>query len=80
MSDYLNGRNAVPDKRFKVAGEPPAWLSEKEAAASLGFSVSTLRRWRHKNVGPSYFHFGKILRYSRRALDEFLEKNTVSAA
>jgi excisionase family DNA binding protein len=53
-------------------------LSEKEAAAYLGVSLSTIRRWRRGKLGPAFFKFGDILRYRRSALDEFVAKNTVS--
>jgi predicted site-specific integrase-resolvase len=55
-------------------------VSEKQAALYLGVSLSTFRRWRRKGVGPVYWRFGDILRYSQAALDEFRDKNTVKAA
>lgn len=51
-------------------------LSDKEAAAFLGVSVSTLGRWRSNRIGPAHFRFGKILRYPQSALEEFREKHT----
>ena len=58
----------------------PSYLSEKEAAAYLSVSLSTLRRWRRANTGPAHFRFGGVLRYSRSALDRFVEKFTITAA
>ena len=57
----------------------PSFLSEKEAAAYLRVSLSTLRRWRRSVTGPAFFRFGDVLRYARAALDEFIEKNTHTA-
>ncbi len=57
-----------------------AYLCEKEAAAYLNVSLSTIRRWRRAKSGPAYFQFGGVIRYGRVALDEFIAKNTASAA
>jgi hypothetical protein len=38
------------------------WLSEDEAAAALGKSVRTLRKWRRQRIGPPYTYFGKTER------------------
>jgi predicted DNA-binding transcriptional regulator AlpA len=57
-----------------------AFLSEKEAAAHLSVSLSTIRRRRRYKTGPEYFRFGGVLRYSRAALDDFIARNTKTAA
>ena len=57
-----------------------AFLSEKEAAAYLSVSLSTIRRWRRQPNGPQYFRFGGVLRYSRAALGAFIVRYTKSAA
>ena len=56
-----------------------AFLSEKEAAAYLSVSLSTIRRWRRCDRGPQYFRFGGVLRYSRAALGAFIVRNTKTA-
>ena len=58
----------------------PSFLSEKEAAAYLRVSLSTIRRWRRARTGPQFFKFGDVLRYARKALDEFIAKYTKTAA
>jgi excisionase family DNA binding protein len=58
----------------------PAYLSEKEAAAYLAVSMSTLRRWRRAHTGPVHFRFGGVLRYGRSDLDRFIAKFTSTAA
>jgi predicted DNA-binding transcriptional regulator AlpA len=57
-----------------------AFLSEKEAAAFLSVSLSTIRRWRRYKTGPEYFRFGGVLRYSRTSLDDFIARNTRTTA
>jgi len=58
----------------------PSYLCEKEAAAYLRVSLSTIRRWRRSLTGPAFFRYGDVLRYSRIGLDEFVAKNTKTAA
>jgi predicted site-specific integrase-resolvase len=50
-------------------------LSEAESAERLGVSISTLRRWRKRGIGPKYFQLGGILRYRVADLDEFVTRN-----
>jgi len=54
-------------------------FTEKQAAHYLSISLSTLRRWRRSGIGPVYFRHGNVLRYGRKALDEFIAKNTKTA-
>ena len=73
---------AVParsDLEFHMGSSPP-FSSEKEAAAYLSVSLSTIRRWRRTNAGPAFFRFGGVLRYDREALEAFIAKNTKAAA
>jgi excisionase family DNA binding protein len=61
-------------------GSFPSFLSEREAAAYLSVSLSTIRRWRRAATGPQFFRFGGVLRYGREALQAFVAKNTQAAA
>lgn len=54
------------------------WLSEDEAAAALGKSVRTLRKWRHQRIGPPYAYFGKSIKYRGPALVEHYKQSEVS--
>ncbi|HLK67582.1 MAG TPA: helix-turn-helix domain-containing protein [Bryobacteraceae bacterium] len=56
----------------------PTLLSQKSAAALLGVSLSTIRRWRRAHIGPAYFRFGDVLRYSQEVLDSFIAQNTIT--
>lgn len=49
------------------------WLNEKDTAAEVGVSVRTLRQWRRKGEGPPYTHFGRAIRYNKRALAAHFE-------
>jgi hypothetical protein len=55
----------------------PRHLSEKEAAAYLHISLSTIVRRRRDHTGPAFIRFGGVLRYAREARDDFLASNTV---
>jgi len=35
-----------------------------------------LHCWRRNGIRPGYFRLGKILRYTKEALEEFREKHT----
>jgi excisionase family DNA binding protein len=58
----------------------PSFVSEKEAASYLNVSLSTMRRWRRKKVGPAFYRVGDVLRYSQDALDAFVHRHTEPAA
>jgi excisionase family DNA binding protein len=66
---------ARPDLEFHM-GSSPSFFSDKEAAAYLSVSLSTIRRWRRTSAGPAFFRFGGVLRYGREALEAFVAKNT----
>jgi Helix-turn-helix domain len=46
-------------------------IDENQAAAELGLSVKTLRRWRWMMIGPPWHHIGAAVRYSPADLDAF---------
>lgn len=49
---------------------------EREAAAYLRVSVSGMRKWRARRVGPKYARLGKIIRYRRSDLDAWVESHS----
>ncbi|MEY2150258.1 helix-turn-helix transcriptional regulator [Rhodanobacter sp. 115] len=52
--------------------EPGDLVTEREAAASLGVAVRTLRNWRALRKGPHYRKIGtRLVRYHRADLAEF---------
>ena len=50
--------------------EPVQWLTREEAAARLGVSVRTIRRWNDTGVLGPVLKLGKIVRIPARALAE----------
>jgi len=53
------------------------WLTEEEMAAALHKSVRTLRKWRHRRVGPPYTHFGRTVKYRATAVVEHYRQSEV---
>jgi hypothetical protein len=52
---------------------PNGLMSAKSAALYLGRSEKTMASWRHFHVGPKYTKVGGRVRYSKDALDDFVE-------
>lgn len=48
-------------------------VSEKEAAAILGLTLSCLRNWRWKGEGPRFRKIGRSVRYHRADIAAFAE-------
>jgi excisionase family DNA binding protein len=53
------------------------FLDEKQLCAELGISPVTTTKWRRKGEGPPFIRVGRLIRYSRAALDEWLAARTV---
>ena len=46
-----------------------------EAAKIIGLSPSTLRAWRGRGTGPRWFRAGRLCRYRRDWIDEWIDAN-----
>jgi len=56
-------------------------INERDAAARLNLTVSTLRKWRLHGRGPSYYRIaGRAIRYSIADLDGFMAAQRVDLA
>ncbi|WP_308159221.1 helix-turn-helix domain-containing protein [Curtobacterium sp. ISL-83] len=61
--------------------EPPApvldpgdMVSSAEAGALLGVSVKTLANWRSSGSGPRFSKRGRVVRYQRAELEQWLTR------
>ena len=54
-------------------------VTTAEAAEYLGLSESYLNKARHFGTGPAYVRFGRAIRYSRDALDDWAEQRTTTS-
>lgn len=49
------------------------WLTPREAAELIGFSVNTLNVWRCLRQGPPYKKVSRSIRYSLEELHKWME-------
>lgn len=52
-------------------------LDSEQAAQFLHVRPQTLACWRLYNKGPAFAKIGRLVRYDRRILEEWVSKNTV---
>jgi predicted DNA-binding transcriptional regulator AlpA len=70
-------KRAKPKRISADGAQRPVVLSPREAAQYLGVSVSTLKHWRAKNIGPKWRHRGaRLVAYRPADLEQFLDDNT----
>lgn len=54
------------------------WLSTAAAADLIDASTSTLARWRAEGSGPPYSRHGRIVRYHRDAVQQWMRARTAA--
>jgi hypothetical protein len=59
----------MPEDRHEHAN-----LKEREAAEFLRCSIAALRRWRCEGRGPRWARVGRLVRYPKAWLLEFIEE------
>ena len=47
-------------------------LTEREVAQILGDTLTALRGWRLRKIGPRYTKLGKLVRYPESAVTDFI--------
>lgn len=55
-------------------------LSPAEVADELGVKLRTLYAWKLRGEGPAYTKVGRLLRYSRQAVDAYKRAGTDTRA
>ncbi len=53
-------------------------MNDVDAAAYLGMSPNTLRKWRTTSRGPAYICCGRLKKYRLADLEAYVEKQKVS--
>ncbi|HZD23282.1 MAG TPA: helix-turn-helix domain-containing protein [Acidimicrobiia bacterium] len=53
---------------------PPRLLSAQEVADYLGVPITTIYNWRHRSQGPPGLRVGRHLRYRRRDVEAWIER------
>ena len=79
--EKLSGRvaarlGAVPAAKKQISDR---YVRDVEAAAFLGVSVKTLRGWRStmSSSGPPVTRMGRMVMYSMKGLEQYMEERTV---
>lgn len=52
------------------------WWSNDELADLFGVPLLTVRKWRAEGTGPKGVRLGRHVRYSRAAIDEWVEQRS----
>ena len=52
-------------------------LTEKEAAAKLGWKVSNLQQRRHRGLPPPYVKIGRSVRYREEDIEAYINASIV---
>ncbi len=68
-------RETPPQGTNEVASGLAQMINEKQAAAVLSVSVAALRRWRREGRGPEFTRLERCVRYSIRAVENFVAEN-----
>jgi excisionase family DNA binding protein len=50
------------------------WFTISQASKYIKISTHTLNEWREKNKGPVFVKMGNQIKYSKEALDRYLNK------
>ena len=53
-------------------------MNDVDAAAYLGMSPNTLRKWRTTGRGPAYIRCGRLKKYRLADLEAYIEKQMVT--
>ena len=56
------------------------YLTEKQVSQATGFSLQTLRNWRHVSRGPVYCKVGRSVRYRPQDIERYMEQAIVDPA
>lgn len=64
-------------KEALLAAGQKEWLNPSEVHLIYGLSVSTLAKWRMRNINLIFSKIGKYIKYKRSNIEAFLESNKV---
>lgn len=52
-------------------------LTQGQAAELLTVAPETLERWRQQLCGPRYIRLGRLIRYRRSAIEQYITEQTI---
>lgn len=62
---------------MKKSAKKQNYLTEEQVADRCGVDAGTVRNWRYKGKGPSFFKFGGAIRYKPEDVDSFIAASRV---
>ncbi|WP_375208300.1 helix-turn-helix transcriptional regulator [Hyphococcus sp.] len=76
MAESPKTQLITPPPLEEIARSNPGWFDEAvnaaEAAKMTGVPPATLATWRSRGGGPRFLKLGRVVRYRRRALLEWM--------
>lgn len=76
IQESLDGLQSALQALQALAADEDALLTERDVAALFRLEVRTVAKWRERSDGPPFVKYGKSVRYQRRALRQWMERNT----
>ena len=65
----------MADKSKEGSGLEKGYLNQREAAAVIGMSPTTLATWRSRGTGPVFYRFNRKVLYKREDLAKWVGKH-----
>lgn len=76
MAERPQSQPLTPPPLDEIARANPGWFDEavnaSEAAKLTGVPPATLATWRSRGGGPKFLKLGRVVRYRRRTLFEWM--------
>jgi predicted DNA-binding transcriptional regulator AlpA len=76
MAESPKAQSMIPPPLEEIARANPGWFDEavtiSDASIVTGVPPATLATWRSRGGGPKFLKLGRVVRYRRRALYEWM--------
>ena len=72
MDDVIERLERI-ERLLKEQAAQPRYLDTRQASELTGIATVTLERWRVDREGPPYVKLGRLVKYRRTDLDDFME-------
>jgi len=69
-----NSENEVLESTAMILQE---YINPNTVHKDYGFSISTLAKWRMKNLHLNFYKMGKYIKYKRSEIIEFIESHKI---
>lgn len=76
MDDVIERLERI-ERLLSEQAAQPRYLNTRQASELTGIATVTLERWRVDGEGPPYVKLGRLVKYRRADLDEFMEQHLV---